>query len=116
MRHSEPRIQELAEAVQGALALISDRLIVWCADPMGYGGWNLRFVILPSSPDRPNAYSCSCAISRDALDTTQWWASIKHCIMLQILHKLADDSKPSEEKDVTWLAAPWIEPMKENQR
>jgi hypothetical protein len=36
--------------------------------------------------------------------------------MLQILHKLADDSKPAEEKDVTWLAAPWIEPVKENQR
>ena len=106
MRHSEPRIQELAEAIQGALALISDRLIVWCADPMGYGGWNLRFVILPSSPDRPNAYSCSCAISRDALDTTQWWTSARRSIVVQILCKLADDSKPAKEKDVAWLAAP----------
>lgn len=116
MRHSEPRIQELAEAIQGALLLVSGRRITWYADQTGYGGWNLRFVVLPSSPDRPNAYSCGCAISHDALHTTQWWASIKHGIMLQILHKLADDSKPAEEKDVTWLAAPWIEPVKENQR
>ena len=110
MRHSEPRIQELAEVVQGALSIISDRRVVWYAEPAGYGGWNVRFVVLPSSPDRPNAYSAGFAIGPRQLNDVIWWEDLKRAVVRQVLVKLADDAKPAKEQDVIWHAAPWIEP------
>ena len=104
MRHSEQRIQELAEVVQSALSIISDRRIVWYAEPAGYSGWNVRFVVLPSSPDRPDAYSAGFAIGPHQLNDVIWWEDLKRAVVRQVLVKLADDAKPAEEKDVTWLA------------
>jgi hypothetical protein len=108
VRHSEPRIQELAEAIQGALFLVSDHRIVWTAECDGFAGWSITCKVLPGIGS-DQAWSCELAISISALRENQYWDNFKLGIVRQMMIKLAD-AKPAEEKDVTWLAAPWIEP------
>lgn len=104
MRHSEPRIQELAEAIQGALFLVSDRRIVWTARHDGFAGWTITCKVLPGIGS-DQAWSCGLFISYVDLMENQYWDNFKLGIVRQMIIRLAD-AKPAEEKDVTWLATP----------
>ena len=112
MRHSEPRIQELAEAIQGALLLVSGRRIVWTARRHdgfarrhdGFAGWTITCKVLPGIGS-DQAWSCGLFISYVDLMENQYWDNFKLGIVRQMMIRLAD-AKPAEEKDVTWLATP----------
>jgi hypothetical protein len=77
----------------------------------------VRFVVLPSSPDRSDAYSAGFAV--ELREFNDVWCDVKaHAVkealkrnvVRAVFVKLVDSATPAKEQDIIWHAAPWIEP------
>ena len=102
MMHIEPRLQELAEIIQGALQRVTDRRITW-KTCWTSGGWILTCAVLPDAA-RDCAWAVTFTISHDSLTTVNYWDNVKSGILAGIARRFFFDAPKAEERDVTWIS------------
>ncbi len=116
MKHSDPRLQDLAEAIQGLLCMMpGSGRAVFEARLVNWADWEVKFAVLPRDFDDNYRYATAFTISDQTLHDpdVERWRHFKRCLLWQLAVKMADESSPVPEFRVTWIAGPWIEPTKE---
>ncbi len=98
MRHHDPNIQDIVEAVQGALRMVSDRPIIWRVRE-SLGAYEVDGVLVGEvSP----SYSVGFAISKRVLDDPRYHQQVRQNIVYGVLKKIADDSRPVPEDEIRY--------------
>ena len=97
MRHHDPNIQDIVEAVQGALRMVSDRPIIWRVRE-SLGAYQVDGLLVGGAV----SYSVGFTVSKLALGDQRYHQQLRQNIVYGVLKKIADDSRPAPEEEVRY--------------
>lgn len=97
MRHHDPNIQDIVEAVQGALRMVSDRPIIWRVRE-SLGAYQVDGLLVGGAV----SYSVGFTVSKLVLDDPNHRDGVRQYIVHGVLKKIADDSRPAPEEEVRY--------------